>query len=229
MATHRDLNRRPHPARSTRPLPPSLGGASRAARLADPVVSLKAARFEVTATQRLRTLVFAAWQRLQPIVAPRKKASRGNPSFIADYWTPDTSWNEHARRVLDLVNTARTRNGLAPVKQHFDLWYMAADRSNDMAYHQYFSHTDRAGRGPERRFREEGIRFNVAGENIAYGQANADEVMQDWMNSPGHRANILDRYFHDTAVGVSPHPPSALAHGQAGAIYTQDFGSIIGG
>jgi uncharacterized protein YkwD len=44
------------------------------------------------------------------------------------------------------------------------------------------------------------------------------------MASPRHRANILDARFRDTAVGVSPHPPSSLARGQAGAIYTQDFG-----
>jgi hypothetical protein len=49
-----------------------------------------------------------------------------------------------------------------------------------------------------------------------------------WMSSPGHRANILDPRFHDTAVGVSPHPPPALARGQAGAIYTQDFGGLLG-
>jgi hypothetical protein len=49
-----------------------------------------------------------------------------------------------------------------------------------------------------------------------------------WMSSPGHRANILDPRFRDTAVGVSPHPPSSLARGQAGAIYTQDFGGLLG-
>jgi hypothetical protein len=49
-----------------------------------------------------------------------------------------------------------------------------------------------------------------------------------WMSSPGHRANILDPRFHDTAVGVSPHPPPALARGQAGATYTQDFGGLLG-
>jgi hypothetical protein len=53
-------------------------------------------------------------------------------------------------------------------------------------------------------------------------------MVDAWMSSPGHRANILDPRFHDTAVGVSPHPLAALARGQAGAIYTQDFGGLLG-
>ncbi len=47
------------------------------------------------------------------------------------------------------------------------------------------------------------------------------------MASPGHRANILDAHYRETGVGVSPHPPASLADGQAGGIYTQDFGTII--
>ena len=49
------------------------------------------------------------------------------------------------------------------------------------------------------------------------------------MASPGHRANILDARFHDTAIGISPHVPSLLSQGQPGGIYTQDFGVIITG
>ncbi len=47
------------------------------------------------------------------------------------------------------------------------------------------------------------------------------------MASAGHRANILDPRYRETGIGVSPHPPASLAHGQAGATYTQDFGVII--
>ena len=49
------------------------------------------------------------------------------------------------------------------------------------------------------------------------------------MASPGHRANILDAHFRDTAIAVSPHVPSSLSQGQPGGIYTQDFGVIITG
>ena len=65
------------------------------------------------------------------------------------------------------------------------------------------------------------------GENIGWGtlwEATPRAMVAAWMASPGHRANILDARFRVTAIGVSPHPPSSLARGQAGAIYTQDFG-----
>ena len=52
-------------------------------------------------------------------------------------------------------------------------------------------------------------------------------MVEAWMSSAGHRANILDRHFRDTAVGVSPHVPRSLSRGHAGGIYTQDFGVII--
>ena len=70
------------------------------------------------------------------------------------------------------------------------------------------------------------------GENIAWGTlwlATPRAIVAAWMASPGHRANILDRRYRDTGIGVSPHPPTSLAHGQPGAIYTQDFGVIIHG
>jgi uncharacterized protein YkwD len=70
------------------------------------------------------------------------------------------------------------------------------------------------------------------GENIAWGTlglATPRAIVAAWMASPGHRANILDRHYRETGIGVSPHPPTSLANGQPGAIYTQDFGVIIHG
>ncbi len=70
------------------------------------------------------------------------------------------------------------------------------------------------------------------GENIGWGTlwlATPRAIVAAWMASPGHRANILDAHFRDTAIGVSSHPPTSLARGQDGAIYTQDFGVIIAG
>jgi uncharacterized protein YkwD len=69
------------------------------------------------------------------------------------------------------------------------------------------------------------------GENIGWGTlwlATPHAIVAAWMASPGHRANILEARFRDTGIGVSPHPPASLAHGQAGAVYTQDFGVIVG-
>jgi uncharacterized protein YkwD len=70
------------------------------------------------------------------------------------------------------------------------------------------------------------------GENIAWGTlwlATPKAIVAGWMASPGHRANILDHAFTETGVGVSPHPISSLARGESGAIYTQDFGTLIRG
>ncbi len=67
------------------------------------------------------------------------------------------------------------------------------------------------------------------GENIAWGTlslATPRAIVAAWMASPAHRANILDANFRETGIGVTPRPPASLAHGQAGAIYTQDFGVI---
>jgi uncharacterized protein YkwD len=70
----------------------------------------------------------------------------------------------------------------------------------------------------------------AVGENIAWatlGLSTPQAIVAGWMSDVGHRANILEAKFRDTGIGVSPHPLASLAHGQAGAIYTQDFGRII--
>ena len=70
------------------------------------------------------------------------------------------------------------------------------------------------------------------GENIAWGTlwlATPESIVESWMNSPEHRANILDAHYLDTGMGVVPEAPPSRAEGQAGAIYTQDFGVIITG
>jgi len=68
------------------------------------------------------------------------------------------------------------------------------------------------------------------GENIAYGTlwlATPRSIVSSWMRSPGHRANILDGRYRDTAIGVATQLAPSLSHGQAGAVYTQDFGVVI--
>jgi uncharacterized protein YkwD len=101
-----------------------------------------------------------------------------------------------------------------------------------MAFGDYFEHVGPRGETPLGRMRAAGyihrsqIGYEV-GENIGCGTlwlATPRAIVAAWMASPGHRAEILDAHFRDTAVGVSPHPPSSLTGGQAGAVYTQDFG-----
>ncbi len=143
----------------------------------------------------------------------------------------------HAIRVatLCLVNRARALHGEAPLRANPRLERAAQSHSDSMALENYFDHVGPTGQTPLARMRAAGyirgsrIGFEV-GENIAFGTlwlATPRAIVHAWMMSPGHRANILDPRFRDTAIGVSPHPPVALAHGQRGAVYTQDFGVIV--
>jgi len=106
-----------------------------------------------------------------------------------------------------------------------------------MASRDYFEHVGGRGDTPLSRMRAAGYIFSSRlgyelGENIAWGtlwKATPRAIVAAWMTSPEHRANILDRQFRDTAIGVFPRVPAALARGQAGAVYTQEFGVIIAG
>ncbi|MFI4984470.1 MAG: CAP domain-containing protein [Solirubrobacterales bacterium] len=136
---------------------------------------------------------------------------------------------------LCLVNRERTGRGESPLSEDARLEQSAQAHTEDMAFGGYFEHVGPHGDTPLTRMRAAGyihgssIGYEV-GENIAWGTlwlATPRSIVAGWMASPGHRENILDARFRDTGVGVSPHPPSPLARGQAGAIYTEDFGVII--
>ncbi|MBW1601285.1 CAP domain-containing protein [Streptomyces sp. JJ66] len=118
-------------------------------------------------------------------------------------------------QVLALVNQERAKAGCQAVRADADLARLAGSHSRDMAARGYFSHTDPEGRSPFDRAREAGV-DHMGGENIARGQASAEAVMESWMNSPGHRANILNCDF--TTLGVGAHVASG------GPWWTQAFG-----
>jgi uncharacterized protein YkwD len=106
-----------------------------------------------------------------------------------------------------------------------------------MAFGDYFGHEGPRGDTPATRLRAVGYIYSSqigweVGENIGWGtfqEGSPRAMVASWMASPAHRANILNARFRDTAIGVSPHLPSSLAHGQVGGLYTQDFGVIIAG
>jgi len=136
--------------------------------------------------------------------------------------------------VLCLVNRARSAHGEAPLHANGRLLRAAQRHSESMALGDYFSHQGPAGQTPLSRMEAAGyihssrLGYEV-GENIGCGTlwlATPRSMVHAWMMSAGHRANILDPRFRDTAIGVSPHVPAALSGGQRGAVYTQDFGVI---
>jgi uncharacterized protein YkwD len=136
---------------------------------------------------------------------------------------------------LCLVNRERTSRGEDALTADAPLQQAAQGHSQDMSSGDYFEHDGRGGDTPLSRMRAAGYIFSshigyAVGENIAWAtlwMASPKAIVAGWMASPGHRANILDATFKDTGIGVSPHPLASLARGQAGAIYTQDFGRII--
>jgi uncharacterized protein YkwD len=117
------------------------------------------------------------------------------------------------RQVLALVNSARANAGCAPLRYDDRLVAAAQAHSTDMATRDYFSHTTPEGVDFATRIENAGYP-NPGGENIAKGQRSADQVMQAWMNSPGHRANILNCGFTAIGVGLDTR----------GWYWTQDFG-----
>lgn len=105
--------------------------------------------------------------------------------------------------VVRLVNVERSKNGLQPLKENWELSRVARYKSQDMANKNYFSHTSPTYGSPFRMMESFGIRYSSAGENIAKNQKTPQEVMNSWMNSPGHRSNILSPSYSQIGVGLA--------------------------
>lgn len=107
--------------------------------------------------------------------------------------------NSDVRAILDLVNKERKANGLSAVVLSDELCKVADIRAKEIV--KSFSHTRPNGTSCFTAFKENGITYRNAGENIAYGQKTATIVMNAWMNSTGHRTNILNKNFGK--IGIS--------------------------
>ena len=105
------------------------------------------------------------------------------------------------RQVITLVNEIRAQNGLSPLSENWQLSRVARYKSQDMADRNYFSHTSPTYGSPFQMMQQFGITYRTAGENIANGYSTAQAVVNAWMNSPGHRANILNASYTQIGVG----------------------------
>ncbi|MFY0545138.1 CAP domain-containing protein [Brevibacillus sp. H7] len=105
-----------------------------------------------------------------------------------------------ASEVAALVNQERAKAGLQPLRLDSNLSKMALDKAKDMHDNNYFDHTSPTYGSPFEMMKKYGISYTYAGENIAMGQRTPQEVMNGWMNSPGHRANILNPNFNTIGV-----------------------------
>lgn len=118
--------------------------------------------------------------------------------------TPSTTTsdvNAFEQEVVKLTNAERAKAGLSPLQTDDKLMAAAREKSQDMQSNNYFSHTSPTFGSPFDRMKALGIAYKSAGENIAQGQRSPQEVVQAWMDSPGHRANILNGKFTHIGVG----------------------------
>ncbi|HWO96823.1 MAG TPA: CAP domain-containing protein [Bacillus sp. (in: firmicutes)] len=109
--------------------------------------------------------------------------------------------SEFEKQVANLVNQERQKAGLKPLQLDTKLSDVAREKSKDMMNKGYFSHQSPTYGSPFDMMKQFGITYNSAGENIAKGQQTPQEVMNAWMNSEGHRANILNGSFTHIGVG----------------------------
>lgn len=122
-----------------------------------------------------------------------------------------------AENVVALVNKERAKVGCRAVKINKKLTTAALKHSKDMAAHRNMSHTGSDGSNPGQRITRAGYQWRTYGENVAYGYTTSTKVMKGWMNSPGHKANILNCSFKE--IGV--------ARAQPGNYWTQVFGTRL--
>jgi uncharacterized YkwD family protein len=141
----------------------------------------------------------------QPVTAPTTQAP-----------TADATVQPEIQQVLDLVNQERVKAGVAPLKLSNSLDKMASVKAADMRDKQYFDHTSPTYGSPFNMMTTFGISYSYAGENIAAGQKTPTDVMNSWMNSSGHRANILNPNYTELGVGLAK-------GGSYGTYWVQEF------
>ena len=125
----------------------------------------------------------------------------------------DTAQSSYTKEVIRLVNEIRAQNGLGTLKEDWQLSRVAQYKSQDMKDNGYFSHTSPTYGSPFDMMKSFGISYRSAAENIAKGQSTPQQVVNAWMNSQGHRANILNKNYTHIGVGYV----------KSGNIWTQMF------
>ncbi|MBU7594312.1 CAP domain-containing protein [Metabacillus halosaccharovorans] len=136
-----------------------------------------------------------------------EKPATGQPAQQQPSQTEETNeqasyqLSQYEQQVVDLTNQERAKQGLPALKVDLDLSKVAREKSLDMQKNNYFSHTSPTYGSPFDMMKQFGISYKAAGENIAKGQRTPQEVVNAWMNSSGHRQNILSSNFTHIGVG----------------------------
>lgn len=137
---------------------------------------------------------------------PKPSPTTNNTPKPSPITTPapiPSSISADEQALLDLVNKARLDANLKPLDYDVDLAYVATMKAKDMIDNKYFSHTSPTYGSPFDMMKSFGIKYGYAGENIAAGYSNVQDVFNGWMNSPGHKANILNQNFTHCGFGIA--------------------------
>ncbi len=146
--------------------------------------------------------------------APRQSTT--SPSSSSPSSSNSSSLSAIEMEVVNLVNKERKARGLQSLQVDPGAANVAGKKSLDMKNNNYFSHQSPTYGSPFQMLKQFGVSYRSAGENIAAGQKTAQEVMNSWMNSSGHRANILNPSFTHIGVGY-------VQGGSYGTYWTQIF------
>lgn len=137
-----------------------------------------------------------------PNLPSKPNNTPSNPSTTPEQ-KPSTDFSSYQQQVLDLVNAERAKRGISALTLDSSLSSVATKKSQDMVNKNYFDHTSPTYGSPFDMMKQFGISYRTAGENIAKGQKTPQEVVAAWMNSEGHRKNILNPNFTNLGVGIA--------------------------
>jgi len=167
-----------------------------------PVTALAANSYTVVKGDSLWKIAVKTQTGVQELIDANPQLS--NPNVIypgQEIKVPEQEGQAIEQEVIRLVNVERANVGLPALKYDWELARVAEHKSQDMADKNYFSHTSPTYGSPFNMMKNYGINYRSAGENIAQGQKTAAQVVDAWMNSEGHRANILNKNYTHIGVG----------------------------
>lgn len=167
-----------------------------------PISAMAADSYTVVAGDSLWKIAVKTQTGVQELIDANPQLANPNQINIGQKINIPT--NEQAsveQEVVKLVNAERAKAGLPALKEDWELSRVAKYKSQDMHDKNYFDHTSPSYGSPFAMMKKFGITYKAAGENIAKGQKSASEVVNAWMNSEGHRANILNKSYTHIGVG----------------------------
>jgi uncharacterized protein YkwD len=137
--------------------------------------------------------------------------------------------------VLCLINRVRAEHNLQPLSTNRDLEAAAEGHASELVAEDYFAHVSPSGVTPVERIKSTGYIPDpsvgyVVGENLAWGTfslSTPQSIVEAWVASPGHLANILESRYTETGIGVTGAVPPSLGEGNPGATYAEEFGVIV--